>query len=463
VALFAAFLIFTAPASAQKMDSVYFTTGFRVGELTDSSAILWTRLCAAARPVPIHHAQEEGTFHHPIDFDDNQPVEGMDGAVAGAFGQVRYTVRSADTTFSSDWTNVSAYRDYTFKKRLSGLRPATRYTILWEGRAAPDGPVTTANGRFRTPPRADVAAPVTFTASTCQYFWSHDDGERGFRMYDSAAELDPAFHCQTGDYVYYDKPGPHATTVELARHKWHAINAWPALRDFYAQTPLYLQKDDHDLLSDDASPATRPYGELTLADGLRIWDEQTPVGERPYRTFRWGQDLQVWLVEGRNFRVANTEPDGPAKTIWGKEQKDWFKMTVDTSTATFKVLVSPTPVVGPDRVKKSDNHANAAFATEGDWLRNFLSDRGLFVVNGDRHWQYVSVDPETGLREFSQGPSSDIHAQGWSENMRRPEHRFLRVKGGFLEVSVSRDDQGPRIDFVHRDVEGREVNRETVR
>jgi len=60
----------------------------------------------------------------------------------------------------------------------------------------------------------------------------------------------------------------------------------------------------------------------------------------------------------------------------------------------------------------------------------------MYVVCVDRHWQYVSVDPKTGLREFSCGPASDNHADGYSEKKHNDMHRFLRVKGGFLGVQV---------------------------
>ena len=276
-------------------------------------------------------------------------------------------------------------------------------------------------------------------------------------------KLNPLFHCQTGDYVYYDKPGPMAYNLELARHKWHAINSWSSLVNFYNNTPLYLQKDDHDVLKDDAMPTSSPFGQLSFEDGLLIWNEQAPILEKSYRTFRWGKDLQIWMVEGRDYRSDNKAPDGDDKSIWGKEQIDWFKQTVEASDATFKILCSPTPVVGPDRAKgKIDNHSNVSFKTEGDWLRKYLSDKEMFVINGDRHWQYVSVDPVTGLMEFSQGPSSDSHAQGWDPNDKRPEHKFLRVEGGFLAVKIHREGNTPIINFIHYDVDGNIVNKETI-
>ena len=126
----------------------------------------------------------------------------------------------------------------------------------------------------------------------------------------------------------------------------------------------------------------------------------------PYRTFRWGQGLQVWIVEGRDFRSANAVPDGPTKSIWGAEQKSWLKETLLASDADWKVLVSPTPIVGPDRTNKADNHSNEAFRHEGDEMRSWFAENlpdNFFIVCGDRHWQYHSVHPDTGVQEFSSG------------------------------------------------------------
>lgn len=447
----------------QQADRVYFTTGYKIGELSNNSAILWTRLCAEEFPVPVKHARKEAPFRSPLEFNDSVAVEEMDGAVRGILGQVKIRLASGAHIMEGDWEYVSAYEDFTIKKRLEGLSPGTRYEIQIQGRREPGSPITEVSGNFRTPPTEKEASPFTFTSSSCQYFWDFDDPERGFRIYDAMMMVRPDFHCHTGDYVYYDKPGPMAVNVELARHKWHAMNAWPALRDFYAYTPVYLQKDDHDMLFNDAYPQMGPFGDLSFQDGLKLWYEQVPVEGKPYRTFRWGRDLQVWLVEGREFRSANQDADGPGKSIWGQAQKEWFVETVRHSEATFRILLSPTPVVGPDRKEgKNDNHANSAFATEGQWLRNFLGEQSVFVINGDRHWQYVSRDSVTGVLEFSQGPSSDSHAQGWDPQDRRPEHQFLRVNGGFLVVEVYRKDDIPHITFSHRDVNGLIVHEETL-
>ena len=449
--------------SAQNNTKVYFSTGFKIGELTDSSAIILTRLCKSAHPVAVYHQRKSTTFRAPIDFDDTMPIAEMDGAVEGSSGQVKISLSTKDTTISTDWEYVSAYKDFTLKRNFEGLSPSTNYSITIQGRKNDSLPITEIKGAFTTAPSAHEIAPVLFTSSTCQYFWSFDDSQRGFKIYDHMRKLNPLFHCQTGDYVYYDKPGPMARNVALARHKWHAMNSWPSLVDFYRNTAAYLQKDDHDLLKDDAGPSSSPFGDLSFEDGLSIWREQVPIIEKPYRTFRWGKDLQIWVVEVREYRSNNKALDGKGKTIWGKEQINWFKKTINSSDATFKILVSPTPVVGPDRSKgKFDNHSNTSFETEGRWLREYLAEHEVYVINGDRHWQYVSVDPKTGLREFSQGPVSDYHAQGWNQDDVRPEHTFLRVKGGFLAVKVYRHKEVAVIEFIHYDVDGNIVNSELI-
>jgi alkaline phosphatase D len=447
------------------LGQVYFTNGLKIQEVTDTSAVIWTRLCKLPNAVPISHKQKETPFKGPIDFDNKMPVNEMDGAVEGVFGEIKTKVFNKNEVIVIDWKHVSPYKDYTILQAIKTLTPNTEYQVLLQGRKDKDSIITSILGSFKTAPSSETIIPVGFTSSTCQYFWDYDDPIRGFKAYDNMLKLNPDFHCQTGDYVYYDKPGPMAYNVELARHKWHAINAWPSLIDFYSKVPSFLQKDDHDILKDDASPKSEPFGELTFYDALEIWHEQVPLNGKPFRTIRWGKDLEVWLVEAREFRSDNNDVDGDEKSIFGKEQKVWLKSSIESSNATFKILMSPTPIVGPDRAKgKIDNHSNKSYQTEGNWLREFLaSQKNTFVVNGDRHWQYVSKDLETGLLEFSQGPTSDEHAQGWNPNDYRPEHQFLRVKGGFLYVSAYRDNHVPVINFSHYDVDGNVVHKEIIR
>lgn len=442
--------------------SVYFTTGFKMMEVGEDSVLVWTRLCSQEFPNPVAHERREQVFRHPINFDEDQPVEQMDGAVEGSPGLVRIKVRQKGAKAKvSDWMTASADNDFTVHFVFRGLKKDADCKVEIEGKRSPDDHSHVVEGRFRTAPDPSAAKGVNLVTSTCQYFWSFDDQSRGFHTYDSMRKLNPDFYIHTGDYVYYDKPGPMATTVATARHKWHAMDSWLSIKQFYESVPVYLIKDDHDLVKNDAFPGIPPFGELTFEDGLKIWYENVPLRDKPYRKIRWGKDLEIWMVEGREFRSDNSAPDNEEKTIWGEEQKKWFMETVEASDATFKVLFTATPVVGPDRDTKKDNHANKVFETEGNWLRAYLSKQNrMFVVNGDRHWQYVSKDVQTGLMEFGSGPVSDFHAQGWNADDIRPEHKFLRLKGGFLNIHVDRENNTPFIQFIHRDVHGVSVHEE---
>jgi alkaline phosphatase D len=149
-------------------------------------------------------------------------------------------------------------------------------------------------------------------------------------------------------------------------------------------------------------------------------------------------------------------PDGPEKSIWGAEQKKWLMESLLASDADWKVLVSPTPIVGPDRPNKRDNHANVTFAHEGNEFRRFAQENlseNFFLACGDRHWQYHSVHPETGVQEFSCGPASDEHAGG-SPGENPDYHKFHRVKGGFLSVKAARVEDTSRITFNLHAVDG---------
>ena len=188
----------------QRSDSVYFTTGFKLGEVREHSVVIHTRLCAAEFPVPVKHARKEAPFRSPLEFNDSIPVEEMDGAVKGAFGQVKILLSAGSERIEGEWEYVSAYEDCTIKAKIDGLSPNTLYKVKLQGRREEGAPVSEISGQFRTAPAKAEAVPVTFTSSSCQYFWDFDDPGRGFKIYDVMMMVGPDFHCHTGDYVYYD-------------------------------------------------------------------------------------------------------------------------------------------------------------------------------------------------------------------------------------------------------------------
>jgi alkaline phosphatase D len=298
---------------------------------------------------------------------------------------------------------------------------------------------------------------VTFALINCQQF-AHRDNPDGFDMYPAAMSLKPQFVVFTGDNVYYDRDRPSARSPALARFHWQRMYGLPRHAELLRSVGTYWIKDDHDTFGDDSWPGKSDsrLAPFTFADGQQIFREQVPMGALTYRTFRWGRDVQIWLIEGRDFRSPNPEPDGPQKSILGTAQKRWLKETLAASDATWRVLVSPTPWVGPDRGgNKADNHADPSFHHEDEemlaWFRDTLGEN-FAIVCGDRHWQYHSVHPEFGIHEFSVGPCSDAHAQHPQEDP--AWHRFFRDWGGFASVRVARAAGVPQLTIQLHDTHG---------
>lgn len=433
-------------------------TGMRVGEVTANSAIVWVRLTANEVRNNDGLVIDKRRATAP----NNVAVSDLEGACDGAAGRVRLRYGKQEDlgdAVETDWVDVTDETDCIHQFPLSDLAPDTTYHYASETTGPGGEPAHGAlTGRFRTAPVEKTPSDFVFTVMTCQGYpdRGHPDGHP---IYPSMLALDPVFTCMTGDLVYYDNDGPRAVTPRLARYHWERMFSLPRLRAHLGNVATYWLKDDHDVLNNDSWPG-RMMGQLTFAEGQKIFRQQAPMGDGPsYRTYRWGRDLQVWFTDGRDFRSPNNVPDGPDKTIWGEEQKAWFKKTVAESTATWKVLVTPTPLVGPDRKNKRDNHANEGFQHEGDeiraWLKANVPDN-FFSICGDRHWQFHSVHPTSGVHEFSVGAASNEHAGG-TPGLDETYHQFHRVKGGFLSITLEPTTTGSKIILRHHDVDGEVV------
>jgi alkaline phosphatase D len=406
----------------------HLATGMKIGEVGPGRAVVWSRRTQVSE----------------------------DDSAAAATGDLQaawWPLERADELRASAWVHVEPEGDSSHQFVLEGLEPGTPYAVELRTRAAEDAPVERLRGAFSTAPTAQQSREVSFVVVTGQDYHRRDDDLRGHRVYEAMGALGPDFFVHTGDVVYYDKPRPDARNVADARLHWHRMYSLPLQREFHREVPCYFLKDDHDTLKNDCWPG-QSHGDLSFSRGVELFREQTPSGAKPYRRFRWGAHLELWLLEGREFRSPNTDPDGPRKTILGAQQLAWLERTLGESDATFRIIVSATPIVGPDRSSKADNHANRAFAHEGTRLRELIAAHpGAVVVCGDRHWQYTSVDEATGLWEFSCGPTTDRHAGGFSEDRRSSAHRYLAVRGGFLSVAVelTGSEESPVLSIEHHD------------
>ena len=454
-----AFSYVVLPARAEPAINPAAGQGILVGNVTDNSAVLQVRLT---------------TGDHLIK-----------GDLPGTEGVVKFVIRASSEESENSATELEASSDasHDFIARVvaENLIPNKKYscttTILKNGQTY-CGP----KAEFKTLPGAKNATPVSFVVVTgMNYAKFHGDDridkkqhlienntklprsyqgadkQLGYLALETILSLKPNFFIGTGDNVYYDTPDkPRAKTLVELRKKWHEQFAQPRYRNLFAKVPTYWMVDDHDYRIDDCDN-TGNYDPSPKV-GLRMMLEQLPYGSysdkevKTYRTHRINKDLQLWFVENRLYRSPNKSEDGPGKTIWGKEQKEWLKKTLLQSDATFKLLISPTPMVGPDDLRKTDNHTNfGGFRHERDEFFTWLNETGLaqnnfYVVCGDRHWQYHALHP-AGIEEFSCGALVDANSRlgrkPGDPKSTDPKGLIKQIytqklrSGGFLEIKVA--------------------------
>lgn len=457
---------------------IFLGQGSMVGEVDQTSAILQSRLTASEKLV--------------------------EGDVSGHAGVVRFEISAAKDFKQARqtlWLKAQAANDFIVKIKVAGLKPATRY--FYRAVYGPNksntqrGPV----GSFSTLQKATGIDEVSFVVVTGMNYMSFHHGKLGqrdpktkirtrnpatsyqgkdkalgFPALETISRLKPTFFVGTGDNIYYDShDAMEARALPQMRQKWHQQFRQPRFKELFGQVPAYWEKDDHDHRFDDCDrEGNRP----PMSDlGVATFREQVPVVDpldrdaKTYRTFRINRHLQIWLVEGRDYRSPNKMKDGPGKTLWGAEQIAWLKRTLLTSDATFKLLISPTPLVGPDDARKKDNHTNiGGFRHEGEeffkWVvANKLHQQGFYTLCGDRHWQYHARHP-LGVEEFSCGALVDSNSRlgrkPGDPQSTDPEATIKQLytqkyrSGGFLRVVIT--PQGTaRFEFY--DENGKELYR----
>lgn len=448
---------------------IFTAQGFMAGEVTHSEVLLQTRLTAIPGP----------------EMDAKGEVPGAAGKVCFEYG-LKPDLADAVRT---EWMQAGPDSDFIVRAALSGLKAGQLYyyrAVYGQDEAASmSGPVC----QFRTLPSADAGTAVSFAVGSCMNYHKFMDGKKGkagdvisasaedkrlgYPSFAALAALKPDFFVGTGDIVYYDNVmnGPAQTLPEL-RSCWHEQFRFPRLVEFFNQTPAYWSKDDHDFRFNDGDNTTsrKPLPQT----GIEIFREQMPIhpaGDQKtptYRTHRAGRHLQIWLTEGRDHRSPNKMEDGPGKSLWGDEQKAWLLRTLKESDATWKILISPTPMVGPDDAYKTDNHTNlGGFRHEADAFFAWLKEEeitGFMSFCGDRHWQYHSIHP-SGFEEFACGALNDENSRPGvkpgspkgtdPEALVKQPYTYPKPTGGFLFVRVAGDGS---LDIEHHDDTGKVLN-----
>lgn len=278
-----------APGSAVAGNA--FQWGVAAGEVSSSSAILWSK------------AKSPG----------------------------RYTVRWGTTRKLRDGhstAKATKAHDNTMRATAGGLKPGKRYFFQWT-----DGKSRSDVGSFTTAPKPDASQTIHFA-------WSGDmDGTaapgkttpywNNFAVLAQMAKEHNAFNVMLGDTIYSDTEVPgkegkeRALTVAAKHAKYKLVHDQPNTRRFTSETGTYWQWDDHEFIND-FSPAQNEFaasgggapvkinGKVLYKRSRQAFLDYSPAKTGKlglYRTARWGKNLELFFLDERSFRSANAAQD----------------------------------------------------------------------------------------------------------------------------------------------------------
>lgn len=393
------------------------THGVIAGDVTTNSAVIWAR------------ADRASTMH------------------------VLVTSAARGTRAALFRTPVMAEHDFTGKVRVTDLHADREYRyFVWFGGPSEGfrAEAAVVSGRFRTPPRSRDREAITFAfggdvagQNVCR------DAVDGFPIFDAITKENIDFFIGLGDMIYADSgcaptslygnaqtpgPGPSATLDEFWAH-WKYNRADAASQRLLGNVAYYALWDDHEVtndfgpLHDTRTTAPNPPTPHLMPLGLAAMLDYNPIvparntPNRLYRNFRWGKHVEIFMLDNRQYRDANFDPDDQAapKTMLGREQVEWLRSTVARSDATWKIVVSgvpmsiPTGPAGPAGAR--DGWANydtdkgfelELMAILRDMQRN--RERNILWITTDVHFAEVlrytpfSEDPDSQVYEMAVGP-----------------------------------------------------------
>jgi alkaline phosphatase D len=390
-------LVISVLAQEEYNKSFEITHGVASGEITNDSAVIWSR---SNREAQMH-------VEYDISSDFLQP-------------------KSLNSTSLANQTT-----DYTARAMLEGLKPDTAYYYrVWFSRSNlyQDNSNSTLlsdslSGTFRTAPAPDHSSPTTkpisfiFAADLGGQKHCRQSDTGGYSIFKNMKELSPDFFIANGDMIYAaDKcplegpsdnwknipgnfsgiadPDVNWTNIEQVRDTylkhWQYNRADPYLQSFLQNVSMYSQWDDHEVINDfgalwqywnSFNKDRKDYANL-VNEGRDAFFNYSPMyrnldeKDRIYRSFNWGPNLDVFILDARSYRSPNNLADIPNnnKTMLGSEQLHWLKQSLMDSSAIWKVISSDVPISVP-------TGANASILGRDGWANgndtNYSSKTGF--------------------------------------------------------------------------------------
>ena len=197
---------------------------------------------------------------------------------------------------------------------------------------------------------------------------------------------------------------------------WEYNRADPFLKSLLQNTSMYSQADDHEVLNNYGGP-WKYYNEAyknrtgysnVVNGGINAFFAFSPIGNsnnthaKPtiYRSFNWGKDLDLFILDAHSYRSRNDLPDSSVnKTLFGKEQLKWLEQGLLNSKATWKIISDDDPISIPECDENESLHTPRGcdnWATDGKSQLSFTRERGDFMKflddNNIKNVLFVTTD-----------------------------------------------------------------------
>ncbi len=243
-----------------------------------------------------------------------------------------------------------------------------------------------------------------------------------------------------GDNIY-----SNSTEPARQRRMYLEFRADRYFRAFGATTPIYAVWDDHDYGKDN-SDRTEPGKERSLETFNEIWpNPKSQAVQNPgiWTRFTVG-GAEFFLMDVRYHRSANSNPDGPAKTMLGTEQLAWLKNSLSSSQAVFKF-----PVSGSSWNCGGPEAWNHSFTFEYDALVKHIASNqisGVILLGGDQHTCKIAVRPKESWNGY------DLHewmaGQLWNSKADRDKGYWRAF--GLITLNTIKKPATARLEFFDR-------------
>ena len=345
---------------------------------------------------------------------------------------------------------------FIVKTVITGLTPGKKYEyeLLVDGkqfkRPYPLRFQTQPLWQWRTdPPEFSVAF------GSCAYV-NEKELDRPGAMYGSDYEIFSAIVSKNPDLFLWGGDNTYLREADWDSrsgiiHRYSHTRSIPEMQPLLGSVHNYATWDDHDYGPNDADRTYR-LKDVSLETFQNFWGNQTYGAggtKGVFGRFTWG-DAEFFLLDDRYHRSPNNAPNDQNKTMFGKEQLQWLKDCLASSSAPFKFIVNGNQVLNAN----GDYYeAMPQFTGEYADLVSYIKKNrisGIIFLSGDRHHTELVAHTDSSFYPLYDFTSSSLTSGLNSRLTEKEQKNPSRVEGtlvndrhnfGMLRFSGLRTDR----------------------